>query len=111
MIFTASEAEAPETATSVTVVRHQDQVDLAEAFRHLRAERGIRALLCEGGPQLHAQLIEAGLVDELFVTIAPKLAGGVGPRLVRAWPSTSARSSSPGCSRTMASCSPATALP
>jgi riboflavin biosynthesis pyrimidine reductase len=31
---------------------------------------------------LHGQLIEAGLVDELFVTHAPKLGGGVGPGLV-----------------------------
>jgi len=46
---------------------------------YLRAERGVRALLCEGGPRLHAQLLEAGLVDELFVTHAPKLAGGEGP--------------------------------
>ena len=35
---------------------------------HLRTERGVRALLCEGGPHLHAELIEGGLVDELFVT-------------------------------------------
>jgi riboflavin biosynthesis pyrimidine reductase len=39
----------------------------------------VRALLCEGGPRLHAQLLEAGLVDELFVTLGPKLAGGDGP--------------------------------
>ncbi len=45
-------------------------------------ELGVRALLCEGGPRLHAQLIDADLVDELFVTHAPKLAGGVGPGLV-----------------------------
>jgi riboflavin biosynthesis pyrimidine reductase len=51
-------------------------------LRYLRVERGIRALLCEGGPRLHAQLIDAGLVDELFVTHAAKLAGGAGPGLV-----------------------------
>ena len=79
LIFTASEADPPETATAVEVVRHDDAVDLAAALRHLRAEHGVRALLCEGGPRLHAQLIEAGLVDELFVTHAPKLAGGDGP--------------------------------
>ena len=43
---------------------------------------GVRALLCEGGPRLHAELIANGLVDELFVTHAPKLAGGVGPGFV-----------------------------
>jgi riboflavin biosynthesis pyrimidine reductase len=48
----------------------------------LRSEHGVRALLCEGGPRLHAQLIEAELVDELYVTHAPKLGGGDGPGLV-----------------------------
>ena len=86
LIFTASETEAPETRTPVSVVRHRDRVDLAEALAHLRAERGVRTLLCEGGPRVHAQLIEAGLVDELFVTHAPKLAGGEGPGLVTGLP-------------------------
>ena len=35
-------------------------VDLAEALAHLRSERGVRALLCEGGPRLHAQLHRRG---------------------------------------------------
>ena len=86
LIFTASETEAPETRTPVRVVRHQGRVDLGAALNHLRTERGVRALLCEGGPQLHAQLIESGLVDELFVTHAPKLAGGDGPTLAEGLP-------------------------
>jgi riboflavin-specific deaminase-like protein len=81
VVFTTSEAEPPETETPVRVVRHDGRVDLQAALAHLRAEHGIRGLLCEGGPRLHAQLIEAGLVDELFVTHAPKLAGGTGPAL------------------------------
>jgi riboflavin-specific deaminase-like protein len=82
LIATSSEEDPPETATSVRVLRQPDGVDLAVLLTHLRTERGVRALLCEGGPRLHGQLIEAGLVDELFVTHAPKLAGGVGPGLV-----------------------------
>jgi riboflavin-specific deaminase-like protein len=81
LIFTASDAQPPKTETSLRVVRHSERVELAEALRYLRVERGVRALLCEGGPHLHAELIEAGLVDELFVTHAPKLAGGNGPTL------------------------------
>ena len=50
-------------------------------MRSLRAEHGVRSLLCEGGPGLHAELLEAGLVDELFVTLGPLLAGGEGPSL------------------------------
>ncbi|MEK6326837.1 MAG: dihydrofolate reductase family protein [Actinomycetota bacterium] len=86
LIFTTSQAEAPETRTPVHVVRHRGEVDLAAALAQLRTERGVRTLLCEGGPTLHAQLIEAGLVDELFVTHAPKLAGGEGPSLVTGLP-------------------------
>ena len=56
LIFTAAEAEPPETATPVEVVRHEGCVDLVEALRHLREERGVRALLCEGGPRLHGEL-------------------------------------------------------
>lgn len=82
LVFTSSEAEPPEVATSLRVVRHPGAVDLAAALRHLRRERGIRALLCEGGPRLHAELQAAGLVDDLFLTIAPKLVGGEAPRIV-----------------------------
>ena len=50
VVFTASEAEPPQTETPLQVVRHDDWVDIAGALRYLRRERGIRALLCEGGP-------------------------------------------------------------
>ncbi|HEX8959778.1 MAG TPA: dihydrofolate reductase family protein, partial [Solirubrobacterales bacterium] len=83
LVFTASETESPEVATSLRVVRHEGgAVDLAEALRHLRQERGVRAVLSEGGPRLHAELQAAGLVDDLFLTIAPKLVGGEAPRIV-----------------------------
>jgi riboflavin-specific deaminase-like protein len=82
LIFTASEAEPPETATSLRVVRHDGEVDLAAALRHLREERGVRALLSEGGPHLHSQLWAADLVDDLFLTTAPKLTGADAPRIL-----------------------------
>lgn len=37
--------------------------------------RGPRLVLCEGGPHLLGQLLEAHLVDELFLTLAPQVAG------------------------------------
>jgi riboflavin biosynthesis pyrimidine reductase len=55
--------------------------DLGELLGSLR-EEGVRAVLCEGGPTLHGSLQAAGLVDELFLTIAPKLKGGGGPRIL-----------------------------
>jgi riboflavin-specific deaminase-like protein len=82
VVFTASEEQPPETETPVTVVRHPDGVDLGEALAYLRRERGIRSVLCEGGPTLHGRLREEGFADELFLTIAPKLAGGEAPRIL-----------------------------
>jgi riboflavin-specific deaminase-like protein len=82
LIFTAAETDPPETDTPVTVVRHDERVNLAEALRHLRSELEIRALLCEGGPGTHTQLQREGLADELFLTIAPKLAGGLEPHII-----------------------------
>ncbi|HEX3323657.1 MAG TPA: dihydrofolate reductase family protein [Solirubrobacterales bacterium] len=86
LVFTASEADPPETATSLRIVRHEGSVDVVAALRHLREERGIRALLCEGGPHLHDQLWAGGLVDDLFLTIAPRLTGGDAPRIVEGAP-------------------------
>jgi riboflavin biosynthesis pyrimidine reductase len=56
-------------------------VDLPALLGELRGE-GVRALLCEGGPTLHGALQAAGLVDELFLTIAPKLSGGEAPQIL-----------------------------
>jgi riboflavin-specific deaminase-like protein len=82
VIFTASDQDPPETATPVRVIRHPEGVDLDLAMEWLRKERGIRSVLCEGGPTLHGRLREGGLADELFLTIAPKIAGGEGPRVL-----------------------------
>jgi riboflavin-specific deaminase-like protein len=81
LVFTASDEKPPQTATPVDVVRHEGGVDLDAALRHLRAEEGVRALICEGGPRLHSQLQAGGLVDELFLTVAPKLTGA-GPSIL-----------------------------
>ncbi len=86
LVFTASEAEPPETAADVQVVRHEGSVDLDAALRHLREEHDVRALLCEGGPHLHAQLWAAGLVDELFLTTAPRMTGAEAPRILEGQP-------------------------
>lgn len=48
--------------------------DLEAGLAELRAD-GIRSLLCEGGPTLNGSLFAESLVDELFLTVAPKVAG------------------------------------
>jgi len=39
-------------------------------------------ILCEGGPGLNSQLAAARLIDELNVTVAPVMVGGVSKRIV-----------------------------
>jgi 5-amino-6-(5-phosphoribosylamino)uracil reductase len=52
-----------------------DEVDLAEMLA-LLAARGLRRLLCEGGPALLGHLVAARLVDELCLTVAPLMVAG-----------------------------------
>lgn len=52
------------------------RVDLDSALGVLALEHGVETLLVEGGPSLNASLVSLGLVDELFLTVAPKLLAG-----------------------------------
>jgi 2,5-diamino-6-(ribosylamino)-4(3H)-pyrimidinone 5'-phosphate reductase len=51
-------------------------VDLENALRILQCEYAVDVLLVEGGPSLNHSLVSKKLVDELFLTLAPKLLGG-----------------------------------
>jgi riboflavin biosynthesis pyrimidine reductase len=76
-ILTASEASVPELGAQIEYVRSPGaQLDLAAAMEELAGRFAIVSLLCEGGPHLARELLAAGLVDELFLTISPVLAGG-----------------------------------
>jgi riboflavin-specific deaminase-like protein len=55
----------------------QRVVDLGDMLRRLRVEYKIRMLACEGGAALFRGLVERDLVDQLNLTIAPYLFGGV----------------------------------
>ena len=52
-------------------------VPLAAALAMLRAEYGVKSLVCEGGGSLLRSLAAADLVDEIHLTLAPILFGGV----------------------------------
>jgi 5-amino-6-(5-phosphoribosylamino)uracil reductase len=75
--ITASDGVIEGGAAQVEYVR-SSPVELAAALAHVRADHGVRSILCEGGPNLNASLLAAGLVDELFLTTVPMLAGGAG---------------------------------
>ena len=54
------------------------ELNLRLALRWLRQKWGVKRLLCEGGGELNDALFRAGVVDEVHVTICPKVFGGRG---------------------------------
>ena len=54
-------------------------LDLASIIDQL-AGTGLPRLFCEGGPKLHNDLLAAGVVDEVALTLAPVVVGGQGLR-------------------------------
>jgi riboflavin biosynthesis pyrimidine reductase len=81
IVYSAAALEPPAVPAPVEVVQLPDPSPAA-ALADLRA-RGVAALGCEGGPTLARALVEAGCVDELFLTLAPLLSGEEdAPRLI-----------------------------
>jgi riboflavin-specific deaminase-like protein len=78
-LYASPGTPAPDCAAQATV--HElgsGDGQLADVLSSLRADHGVRSLLCEGGPSLFSALLGDGLIDELFLTLAPKLVGGDG---------------------------------
>ena len=73
LIATGVEHSLVDTHPGIEYARVGD--DLPRLMAELR-ERGVRSVLCEGGPTLNSFLFAAGLVDELFLTMNPKVVGG-----------------------------------
>lgn len=94
-IFTAARARTIVLATATAdpvrlkaareradvIVAGEDTLDFAAAVRELAA-RGHRRLLCEGGPGVLAQVVAAGLLDELCLTLSPLLLAGHPARIL-----------------------------
>lgn len=58
-----------------TLVLGDERVDLAAALSAL-STRGVQRLMVEGGSTLVASLLEAGLIDEMLLAVAPLVFGG-----------------------------------
>jgi riboflavin biosynthesis pyrimidine reductase len=58
----------------ITAIVMPDPHDLRGAFRQLRA-LGIRQISCIGGRTLAGQVIDAGLIQDLYLTTSPVSAG------------------------------------
>jgi riboflavin-specific deaminase-like protein len=84
VIATGSDASLADTGEQVEYARLGD--DLPKLMAYLQEAHGIRSVLCEGGPTLNSYLFAAGLVDELFLTLNPKVAGGAAALTIVAGP-------------------------
>jgi 2,5-diamino-6-(ribosylamino)-4(3H)-pyrimidinone 5'-phosphate reductase len=54
----------------------QDEIDFTLALRWLARKWRVRRLLCEGGGELNSALLVRDLVDEINLTVCPRLIGG-----------------------------------
>jgi riboflavin biosynthesis pyrimidine reductase len=85
IVLTARAAPAPrrERAADVAevVIAGDENVDPRRALVEL-ARRGARSILVEGGPSLNAQLVSQGILDELCLTLSPRLAAGDARRIL-----------------------------
>jgi riboflavin biosynthesis pyrimidine reductase len=60
-----------------------EEVDLTRLLEWLARERGCKVVICEGGGVLTAGLFAARAIDELYVTVVPRILGGaLAPTLV-----------------------------
>lgn len=77
-------AEAPEGRfAALSEVADVVRLESTEAVDLLYYMRMARVVLCEGGPTLMAQLVAAGLVDEMAWTVAPVMVGGTASRMAQ----------------------------
>ena len=82
-VYTSADADPPDVPATLHVTRlPPEMLTMTAVLEHLRAEHGVRSVLCEGGPTILGALLTEGLVDELFLSLAPKLVGGHGPSIV-----------------------------
>lgn len=63
-----------------TIVGGANWIDVPHMLAELHA-RGLTQVLCEGGPTLFGSLLEADVVDELFLTVSPTLESGDADRI------------------------------
>jgi riboflavin biosynthesis pyrimidine reductase len=65
-------------ASTLLPLGRATRIPPADVVRSLR-ERGHRRILSEAGPHTFGELLDGGLVDELFLTSSPLLVGDAGP--------------------------------
>lgn len=73
---TAKQLAAMRAVSTEVKICGEKTINFPTALRWLRKKWGVKRLLCEGGGALNDALFRAGLVDELHLTLCPKIFGG-----------------------------------
>jgi len=85
IVITVAAAQADNRARAAevadVVIAGDDSVDMRRAIDAL-GERDARTVLAEGGPSLNGQLAATGLIDELCLSVSPRLVGGDSKRIL-----------------------------
>jgi riboflavin biosynthesis pyrimidine reductase len=81
VVYTEADV-APAPVGAQLEVQRIEPLTFAAVLDHLRASHGVQLVLCEGGPRLLGGLIAEGMLDELFLTFSPLIAGGNGTKHV-----------------------------
>ncbi len=74
--MTASSRRRLEDLGATIKICGDHEIDFRSALRWLHEKWGVKRLLCEGGGDLNDAMFRAGLVDELHLTVCPKVFGG-----------------------------------
>ena len=86
VVLAGRNGEIPATGAEVIVEQvpgpDERTIDFVAGLELLRARYDVHTLLLEGGPTLLAAMFDTGVVDELFLAIAPLIAGGPEPSLI-----------------------------
>lgn len=88
VVFTSSDKPLEGAGPGAVAERlRAEEMTLTSILGRLRRQYSVRSLLCEGGPTLFGSMLGEGVVDELFLSLAPKLAGGAdAPTIVEGMP-------------------------
>ncbi len=74
--ISAKQRETLQKSGAEVKICGRTRLDFPAALRWLRTKWNVRRLLCEGGGELNQALFAADLVDEIHLTICPKIFGG-----------------------------------
>lgn len=88
VVFThaGEDVTAPVLGADLDVVRVTGEAPLPLSALAALAARGVRSVLCEGGPTLLRHLVADGALDDLLLTVSPLLAAGVAPTILEGAP-------------------------